>query len=44
MDLLLQLPSELLGLSQAWFGPLWGGHLYTLVKTLVLIACIVVPV
>jgi len=44
MDLLLQLPSELLGLSQAWFGPLWGGHLYILVKTLVLIACIVVPV
>jgi NADH-quinone oxidoreductase subunit H len=44
MDLLLQLPSQLLGMSQAWFGPVWGGHLYTLVKTLILIALIVLPV
>src|SRR3972149_1403917 len=44
MDLLLQIPAQALGLSQAWFGPVWGSHLYTLVKTLVLIACIVVPV
>ena len=31
-------------MSQAWFGPVWGAHLYTLVKTLILIALIVVPV
>ena len=43
MELLLQLPSQLLGLSQAWFGPLWGGYLYTLVKTLILIVCVVAP-
>ena len=34
MDLLLQLPAELLALSQSWFGALWGSHLYILVKTL----------
>jgi len=44
MDFLLGLPAQLLGLSQTWFGPLWGGYLYTLVKSLILIALIVVPV
>jgi NADH-quinone oxidoreductase subunit H len=43
MELLLQLPSQLLGLSQAWFGVLWGGYLYTLVKILILIVCVVAP-
>ncbi len=31
------------GLSSAWFGPHWGPALFTLGKTLVLIACIVAP-
>ena len=44
MDLLLQLPAQLLAMAQAWFGPVLGGYLYTLVKTLILIACIVAPV
>ena len=43
MDFLLQIPAQVSGLAQAWLGPLWGAHLYTLVKTLVLIICIVAP-
>ena len=44
VDMLLQLQAQALALSQAWFGQVWGGHLFTLVKTLILIALIVVPV
>jgi len=43
MELLQQLPAQLLNLSQAWFGVLWGGYVYTLVKTLILIVLIVAP-
>jgi len=43
MELLQQLPAQLLGLSQAWFGDPWGGYVYTLVKTLILIVLIVAP-
>ena len=43
MELLQQLPAQLLGLSQEWFGVPWGGYVYTLVKTLILIVLIVAP-
>jgi NADH-quinone oxidoreductase subunit H len=43
-EMLLQLQAQGLAMAQAWFGPVWGGHLFTLVKTLILIALIVAPV
>ncbi|MCC6474519.1 MAG: NADH-quinone oxidoreductase subunit NuoH [Burkholderiales bacterium] len=32
-----------MGFSQDWFGAEWGSNLYVLVRTLVLIACVVAP-
>src|SRR5512135_3757795 len=43
MEFVLQLPGQLLGLSQTMFGTLWGGYLYELVKDLILIVLIVAP-
>jgi len=43
MELLLGIPAQVSGLSQEWFGPVWGPYMYTLVKTLVLIVVIVAP-
>lgn len=44
MEFLLQIPAQGLALSKEFFGPVWGSHIYTLVKTLILIAVIVAPV
>jgi NADH-quinone oxidoreductase subunit H len=43
MEFISSLPQWALGLSQNWFGTVWGSHLYTAVKTLVLIACVIAP-
>ncbi|MBI2317350.1 MAG: NADH-quinone oxidoreductase subunit NuoH [Betaproteobacteria bacterium] len=43
MEFLLGIPAQVSELSHAWFGPVWGGPVYTLVKTLVLIVVIVAP-
>ena len=42
-ELLQSIPQAALTLSQGLFGPMWGPWVYTLVKTLVLIMCIVAP-
>lgn len=31
------------GMLDAWFGALWGGYIYTFIKSMVLIVCIVAP-
>ena len=38
-----EIVQTLSGMSYAWFGPQWGPALFTFVKTLVLITCIVAP-
>ena len=43
MEFVSSLPQWALGLSRDLFGPLWGAHLYTAVKTLILIVCIIAP-
>jgi NADH-quinone oxidoreductase subunit H len=43
MDFIASLPQWALQASQGLLGPVWGSHLFTLVKTLILIVCVVAP-
>ena len=43
MEFVSSLPQWALGVSQDWFGALWGSYLYTAVKTLILIVIIIAP-
>jgi NADH-quinone oxidoreductase subunit H len=43
MEALYAFPHWAMGVSQSWFGSLWGGYLYTGVKTLVLITLVIAP-
>ena len=43
MEFINSLPQWALELSRGWFGPAWGGYLFTTFKTLLLIVSVVAP-
>jgi len=43
MEFISALPQWALGISNDWFGPVWGAQIYVTVKYLLLIVCIVAP-